>query len=901
MSTNQTNQYYKQSVEQLSSKFKVDVSTGLSQNGAEERQKEFGKNELKQKRKLSAWKILLRQFKDVLLLVLIAAATISLIINQIEGEGAAVEAALIYAIVIGIAIIGFFNEYKAERTVAALKKLVSHNARVIRDGQQFEISAIDLVPGDLMILEEGQKIPADARLIKANNLRIIEASLTGESEPQSKKVDILKEDNLALGDQKNMIFSGTVVAAGTGISLVVATGEKAEIGKIASLVSSVEEHKTPIQQRLDELGKKLGIVVSIICAITFLAIFFLQADNSGDETLQRLAFAFTVAVALAVAAIPEGLAFVVRLVLALGARRMAKRNALVRKLSAVESLGSTDIICSDKTGTLTKGEMTVREIAIGKKQLDVTGQGYEMNGEILHNGEKHKIDSDLKQLLLIGALVNNAKADDGDFLGDPTEISLMVAARKLGVTKDEVRALPREFEIPFTSERKMMTTVHEVGGKWLVATKGAPETILNKVSHFQFEGQVVDLSPELRQALNKQVDGMTKKALRVLAIAAKEYSEKPTDEQAEENLVLLGFVGIMDPPRQEVKKVVERVQSEAGMRVIMITGDNAMTAEAIGREVGIRGKVISGTELDEISQQSFVQQVQEIGIYARVNPEHKIRIVKALQKQGHQVAMTGDGVNDAPALKAADIGVAMGITGTDASKEASDLILLDDQFLTIIAAIEEGRGIFDNMRKFVNFLLSTNIAEVSVVLIGLMLHGNLLLTAAQILFINIVTDGLPAVALGSDAISKKVMSRKPKEFQQAIINRRTWSEIAVFGVLMSVVVMVLYDLFLKSHGTIIASSMVFVSIVIFTFARLIDIRSDYKVKWLSNPWLTFSVISSLAITILVLYVPFLAELFNAHPIPWTGWGLIFVGSVLLITIMKLLNPVLDSITRQREI
>lgn len=896
--------YYEISADEAVETLKTDINKGLDAQEAESRLEKYGYNELSAGKRVNPFKIFARQFKDVLILVLIAAATVSLAISYADDHGSAIEAFLIYAIVIGIAVIGFLNEYKAERTVEALRKLVSFDARVLRDGKEQEVPAKDIVPGDILILEEGQKIPADARLLSANSLRMIEASLTGESEPQGKKLDTLSGD-LALGDQDNMVFSGTVVAVGTGHAVVVATGSEAEIGRIAALVSGVKDSPTPMQQKLNKLGHKIAIVVGVICIITFAAVFFLVDDPELSSTLQRLSFAFTVAVALAVAAIPEGLAFVVRICLALGARRMAKRHALVRELAAVESLGSTDIICTDKTGTLTRGEMTVRQIEVAGEIYNMTGDGYDVEGELQKAAAKVKdIPESIRKMFSVAAMVNNAKMADGKRVGDPTELSLIVAAHKIGVHDDAFTKLPRIREVPFSSDRKMMSTVHkQPDGRYVVASKGAPETILELC---EFEQQGDDIKPltdervdELEQAMKK----MSENALRLLAIAYKpDIAHEPQEGEVEKGLTLMGVVGIMDPPREEVKEVIGRVQTEAGMRVVMITGDNAVTAEAVGREIGIEGEVITGVELDKLSQEEFERRADDIGIYARVNPEHKIRIVEALRKLGHQVAMTGDGVNDAPALKAANIGIAMGITGTDAAKEASDLILLDDQFLTIVAAIEEGRGIFDNMRKFVNFLLSTNIAEVSVVLLGLLIHGNLMLTAAQILFINIVTDGLPAIALGSDTIAKDTMNRKPSYFQQDIINRRTWVEIIIFGVIMSIVTLGLYEFIRWYAGNeAVASSVVFVSIIIFTFARLVDIRSDYKLKWFSNPWLTVSMAASILILLAVMYVPFLAELFDVQPILLTAWGIMIVLGAMLVGVMKLLNPLLNRLLPEKGV
>lgn len=884
---------YQQTIQEIIQQFGVEPSKGLSAIEVEKRLKNYGSNILPSGKKFSALKLFFSQFKDALIIVLLGAATLSLAISFLEGHGEFTEASLIYFIVISIALVGFFNEYKAEKTVEALKKLVTQTSRVRRDGDISEIPSDQLVPGDIVILEEGKKITADIRLLSASHLKVNEASLTGESLPISKHTDQLTK-NLALGDRRNMIYSGTLVATGVAEGVVVATGGLSEIGKIAKLVSEVEDEATPMQKKLDDLGKKLGLIILGICAVVFLVILFLDRELQNQDMLQRLLLAFTAAVALAVAAIPEGLAFVVRISLALGARRMAAKKALVRKLSAVESLGSTDVVCSDKTGTLTKGEMTVRQLLVGLEKFELTGSGYQTNGNLLFNKSKTAPTRDLQKLVQIGLLCNNAKLREDQVLGDPTEAALLVSAAKIGLARKKVeKENPRIGEVPFSSDRKIMSTLHSTKTGFMSAVKGAPDVLLGKCTHILKNGRAVKLESDEKKLINQQLTLMTTQALRVLGFAYREFEEKPGEYQMERNLVFVGLQGMMDPPRIEVKQVIERVQSDAGMRVIMITGDNLETAKAVAAEIGIKGQAISGLELDELSEKQFLSRVEKINIYARVNPEHKIRIVKALKHHGHQVAMTGDGVNDAPAIKAADIGIAMGITGTDAAKEASDMILLDDQFLTIIKAVEEGRGIFDNVRKFVNFLLSCNIAEVIAVLLGILLHGNLLLTAAQLLFINIVTDGLPAVALGSDQASKNVMKFKPQRYQGSIINKRIWIEIVLFGALMSLAILVQYSLNLKTEGVVVATSAVFMGMVVYEFVRLVDIRTDYHIPWFSNPMLTLSMAASLLIQFAILYVPALANIFKVTPISLNDWGMIALGSALLFGIMKLANPILD--------
>ncbi|HSX27890.1 MAG TPA: cation-translocating P-type ATPase [Candidatus Saccharimonadales bacterium] len=893
--------WYSLSAKEVARVQEVDLHIGLQPGQVRERQAAYGPNELHTASRNNPLRLLLNQFSDVLIIVLLLAATVSLGIAVTQTHQTPVEALLIYAIVIAIALIGFLNEFKAERTVQALRKLVSYDARVLRGGREVKVATRELVPGDVLLLEEGQKVPADARLINANMLRLNEASLTGESAPQPKTITTLAGSDQALGDQRNMIFSGTVVASGTGRAIVVATGAQAEIGRIATLVSEIGDQQTPMQEKLDELGKRIGQVVVAICAVAFIAILLHDRTIEGD-TVHRIIFAFTAAVALAVAAIPEGLAFVVRISLAMGARRMASRHALVRRLAAVESLGSTDVICTDKTGTLTRGEMTVRALWQGGQLHEVTGEGYEPQGELRVKGQVTSATEDMQHLLQLGVLSNNATFTARDeLLGDPTELSLLVAAEKLGIDRAALaESRPRLHEMPFSSERKMMSTLHSHEKGFLIASKGAPETLLAHCDRILVHGKVQPLTEDMHHEILAATSTMTSQALRVLAVASRQEMAKPHHEKLEEHLVFVGLIGIMDPPRMEVKEVIQRVQQEAGMRVVMITGDNLETAQAIAKELGITGEAIHGVDIDTMSDGALGQRAERIGVYARVNPEHKLRIVKALQLGGHQVAMTGDGVNDAPALKAANIGIAMGITGTDAAKEASDLILLDDQFKTIIAAIEEGRGIFDNMRKFVNFLLSTNIAEVGVVLGGILLHGNLVLTASQMLFVNIVTDGLPAIALGSDSIAKNVMRRQPAEFQRAIITRRVWIEIVAFGLLMSGVILLQYSHVISQHSLMRGSAVAFTAIIVYTFARLVDIRMEYRLPWFSNLWLTLSVIGSLGATLLVLYVQRLADVFKLVRVDWESWVTIAILSVGLVVIMKAINPALDRFTKDTE-
>ena len=887
------NTFYSQSGEQVAAGLQVVPQAGLTSQQVAERLRQHGPNMLPSGPKLSPIKLLLSQFKDVLIVVLLIAATVSLLLSIYEHEGWPTEALLIYGIVLAIAIVGFTNEYKAEKTVEALKKLMSQTCRVRRDGEELEIATDQLVPGDIVLLDEGRKIPADIRLLEAKRLQVNEASLTGESLPVNKDIAVLSGE-LALGDQKNMLFSGTLVTTGTALGVVVATGGATQIGAIAELVSQVEDEETPMQRKLDDLGKRLGLVILGICIFVFLIILSLDVQAAHETFAQKVIFAFTAAVALAVAAIPEGLAFVVRISLALGARRMAGKKALVRKLSAVESLGSTDVVCSDKTGTLTKGEMTVRQLYADGRTFELSGSGYDLKGALTQDGKPAAATESIRQLCEIGLLCNNAKLANGTVLGDPTEGCLLVSAAKVGIDRAvSTHTHPRIDEIPFSSDRKMMSTLHKSPKGYLVAVKGASSVLLAHCTHELKNGKSVPMNATRKKEVNDIAHLMASRALRVLAFAYRHDDTQPAEDDMEKNLTFVGLQAMMDPPRTEVKEVIGRIQRDAGMRVIMITGDSIETAKAVAAELGIKGEAITGVELEAMSDDEFVKRVEQIGIYGRVNPAHKIRIVQALKHHGHQVAMTGDGVNDAPAIKAADIGIAMGITGTDAAKEASDMILLDDRFVTIINAIEEGRGIFDNVRKFVNFLLSCNIGEVITVLLGVLLHQNLILTAAQLLFINIVTDGLPAVALGSDPVAKNVMTFKPRHYQQPIVNKRVWLEIFVFGGLMAVVLLAHYTWVLSAQGAVAASSVIFLAMVVYEFVRLLDIRSDFHMKWLSNKLLIVSMAVSLVIQLVVLFVPGFAQVFAVTGVGWEHWLLMAGASVVLFGIMKALNPLFD--------
>ncbi|MBI4036316.1 cation-translocating P-type ATPase, partial [Candidatus Daviesbacteria bacterium] len=761
--------------------------------------------------------------------------------------GENIDAVLIIGIVILNAAVGFVQEWRAERAIASLKKLVTSSVKVIRDGKLMEIPSQELVPGDLVELEEGQKVASDIRLTQVSYLQTNEASLTGESTPINKEVGMMKKE-LPIADQKNMALSGTVITSGHGVGLVISTGMQTEIGKIAHLVSSEKEMETPMQQKLNRLAGVIGKVVLGIAALVVLEEMFL-----GEQQILQ---ALISGVALAVAAIPEGLPAVVTISLALGTKRLLSKKALIRNLPAAETLGSTDVICVDKTGTLTEGQMKVREIY----------------------GEKLKV-------LEMAALASNARIYNGKVIGDSTEGALVQYAQELNINQDQLYTkYTRVQEVPFSSERKMMSVVVKDQNNYLVAAKGATEVILSKCA---------GLTDKQKQEILAKNDEMAKKALRVLAVATKHLEgvlrppSRWDEAKIESDLTFLGLVGMMDPPRAEVKEAIQ-ICNNAGVKVVMITGDHLLTAEAIAKELGITGEALTGADLEKLSDEEFLNQVENIGIYARVNPEHKIKIIKALKQKGHQVAMTGDGVNDAPALKAADIGVAMGITGTDVAKESSDMILLDDHFATIVEAIKEGRGIYENIRKFVNYLLSSNMMEVSVIFIALLLGWPLPLLPIHLLWINLVTDGLPAIALGIDPKRVDIMNSPPGVFREEIANQKFIRTLFLISSMMTIAILGIFGFSKESliHG----QTMVFTAVVLYEMVRIVAIRSQYHLPLFSNRFLWLSMGLSVGLQFILLYSP-LNTFFKIQPLALIDWViLILIGSALLLS-MRLTNRI----------
>ncbi len=851
---------------------------GLTQKEAEARIKKYGKNQIEESRKTPWWKLLSEQFNSPLIWILLAAVGVSIIIGEV------VDAIVISVILIINAILGFFQEYKAEEAIAALKKMATLKATVIRDGKTKAIPASELVPGDIIILEKGEKIPADCRLIEEKDLQTQEAALTGESTPVTKEIQDL-EGKHPIAEQKNMVFSGTIITRGRGKAIVCATGMKTEIGKIAHMIQETKTEMTPLQKQLARFGRWLGILTLGICGIVF-GTGILLHEGSVLEL-------FITAVALAVAAIPEGLPAVVTLSLGLGVRRLIKKNALMRHLPSVETLGSTTVICTDKTGTLTHNQMTVKRIFVNNQDITVTGTGYRPEGDI-----KATDNEELKLLLSIGALNNDAKLDKEkwDIIGDPTEGCLIISALKAGIDKEKLeKKYPREDEITFDSKRKRMCTVHRIEGKRVAYVKGAPDELLKICRYARIKGRTIKLTPELRRKIRKQNEEYAETALRVLGFAYKELKAKEGKRSYEKDLIFIGLQAMIDPPREEAKEAIKKCKT-AGIKVVMITGDLKETALAIAKQLSIEGRSLTGQELEKMTETELEKIVDDIAVYARVNPEHKLKIVKALKKKGHVVAMTGDGVNDAPAIKKADIGISMGITGTDVAKEASEMILTDDNFASIVNAVEEGRGIYDNIRKFVNYLLSCNMGEVLTVFIGSILGWPLPLLAVQLLWINLVTDGLPAVALGVDPVSKDAMKRPPRKLTDKIMSKGMSLNIFLIGGLIAAAALTAYAIGAK-ESIALGRTMAFTTLVVLEMARIQMVRSSYKVGVLSNRWLIIAILSSLFMQLIVLYKP-LSTFFRTTEIGIIHWGYIGAITIAVFITGSIINRLINKITQE---
>ncbi|NQV09039.1 calcium-translocating P-type ATPase, SERCA-type [Candidatus Woesearchaeota archaeon] len=859
--------HYTKTKEELFKEFETS-DKGLTSKKSVEVLKTHGYNVIKEKKKILPLEIFLNQFKSVLVGILIAAMVISGLIGEI------VDSIFIFVIIILNAIMGFIQEYKAEKSIEALKKLTSLKAKVIRDGKEIKIDAKNIVPGDILVLEEGDKIPADARLIEVNNFETQEASLTGESTTVRKNLNLLAK-NIEVADQRNMVFSGTIAAKGNARAIVVGTGMSSEIGKIAIMIHEGGEKLTPLQVKLKHLGKWIGIATIVIVTIVFLAGVF-----NGKEIPEM----FILAISLAVAAIPEGLPAVVTISLALGVQRMIKRNSLIRKLPSVETLGSTDVICSDKTGTITRNEMTVRRLYVDKEIINITGEGYSMNGKF--SKKTHGMD----MLMKIGALCNNSSINEGEVIGDPTEAALLVSAGKLGLNKQTLqKENKRVNEIPFDSERKRMTTIHETRSGRIALTKGAVDVVIELCDFILENGRVRKITEQDKKRVIETNNRFAKDALRVLGFAYRNVLR----EFKEEKLVFVGMQGMIDPPRDGVKEAIAKCK-KAGIKVVMITGDYQLTAEAVAKEIGLTGKSITGKELNNIEDLRTI--VEDTNIYARVNPSHKVMIVKALEENGHVVAVSGDGVNDAPALKAGEIGVAMGITGTDVAKEASDMILTDDNFASIVNAVEEGRNIYNNIKKFVQYLLSSNMGEILTIflaiLIGFTLGGEAILPliAIQILWMNLVTDGLPALALSVDTPDPDVMTRPPRKKTERILNIKRTTMMFLFSIIMAVGTLLMFKLKLVEADY--SRTIAFTTLVMFQMFNVMNFRSEesslFRIGIFSNKYLIAAILSSILLQILIIYTP-LNTIFHTVPILFIDWIFIISVSASVLVIGELVK------------
>jgi len=869
---------------------------GLGEEEVQRRLEEYGPNELKEEKKVTALELFVGQFKSILVLILVLSAIVSAYIAMRKGEPFT-DTYVIFAIVVMNAVLGFVQEYRAEQAIEALKRMVAPHVIALRDGTEKSIDSRDLVPGDVILLDAGSRVPADARLLEAVNLRIEEAALTGESTPVEKRLGALPAE-IGVSDRSNMVFMGTIVAGGRAVAVVTSTGMRTEFGEIAGMVQAIEVEAPPLKQKMERMGRQLGIVSVILCVWVFLiGVLVHQADL---ETM------FMTAVSLAVSAIPEGLPAVLTITLALGLSRMARRNAIVRKLASVETLGSTTVICSDKTGTLTKNEMTVSRIFSGGRIIDVSGAGYTPEGGFTFDGDRlnPKEDGDLELLLRIGALCNDAHlhrdADGWGVFGDPTEGALVVAAAKAGMDLEALKErYPRVGEIPFDSSRKRMSTVYEASDVRVAYVKGAPEIILERSVNIHEEGAVRPLTEADREEILSTMRDMAKDALRVLAMAYRELSpalDKFDEEEVETGLTFVGMEGMIDPPREEVPPAID-LCGRAGIRSVMVTGDHRLTAVAIARNIGMLVEetphsVLTGDDLREMTDDDLDEVIEEARVFARVSPEHKMRIAQSLKRKGHIVAMTGDGVNDAPALKAADIGVAMGIKGTDVTKEASDMVLEDDNFATIVRAVEGGRHIFDNISKYIRLMLAANFDEFIEITVVSMLGLPLPFLPIHILWINLVTDGLPAVALSIDPPDPELMSYPPRDPNEGILTR-FWRFI-LFAALLDFVSD--FVPFLWTYATtgseVQARTVAFTSIVFFEFFLAYQCRSEthhiFALGWrgvTENKMLFVSVVVSLVLQMAILYWPPLQNIFHVAPLTPFQLGICALGSLTALLIL----------------
>ncbi len=901
------NKWFNKTVGETCEILQTNEEKGLTEEQVEQKRMQYGYNELKAKKKKSLFIKFLEEFKDFMIIILIIAAIISGIVGVMEGEGIT-DTIIILIVVIVNAIIGVAQENKAEKSLEALQKLSSHAAKVIRNEKLIVVPAKELVPGDIVVLETGDYIAADVRLIEAVNLKVQESSLTGESVPVEKNTLAISEEKVGIGDRTNQAFSSSLVTYGRGKGIVVETGMNTEVGKIAGILNDTIETETPLQNKLNKLGKTLGIVAIAICIVIFIV-----GIAIGKNAMEM----FMTAVSLAVAAIPEGLAAVSTIVLAIGVQRMVKKNAIVKKLPAVETLGSSTVICSDKTGTLTQNKMTVQKV---------------FYDNILQNVDDAKVNNnneELKQLVYISMLCNDTKVgQDNQLTGDPTETALIDMGFALDFNPSVLEEYPRVEEIPFDSDRKLMTTVHQIGDKYIVYTKGGIDELLKRCTSYNINGEIKTDLEEYTKVIEINNEAMAKEALRVLAMAYKELDHKPEKEEMqdlESNLTYIGMVGMIDPPREEAKQAVEKCK-RAGIKTVMITGDHKITATAIAKQLGIlehEEEAITGKELEEMSQEELEKNIRNYSVYARVSPEHKVRIVKAWQKQGEIVAMTGDGVNDAPSLKTADIGCSMGMVGTDVAKEAADVILTDDNFATVVSAVEEGRRIYDNILKAIQFLLSSNVGEIVVLFVAILITPwisnffgidvNLIvpLLPIHILWINLVTDSLPALALAVDPAEKDVMDRKPKKPSKGIFTKGMTWRIIYQGLMIGFLTLaafliglatpeeslpVIEGLTVEEVKVEIGQTMAFTVLALSELVHVFNIRNNKKSIFKTNPFnnkhLLLAIGVSAALMLVILFVPSLRHIFSIPVLPTANIIeviLLVLAPIAIVEIFKLLK------------
>jgi Ca2+-transporting ATPase len=880
-------------VDDVAASLDTSLRSGLSAKEAARRLAEYGPNELRVARMVSPWSVLLEQFKNVLILILLVAVALSAIL------GHATEAAVIAVIVLFAALLGFAQEYRAERTLEALRQMAAPTARALRDGDETDVAAAELVPGDVVVLRAGDKVPADGRLGEVVSMQVEESALTGESFPVEKQAATLSEGELGLGDRANMAYAGTAVTHGRGRAVVVATGAETEFGAIARMLETIERGKSPLQLNLDKVAMILArtalVIVLIVVGLGLLR---------GEPILEMLLFGTAVAVAV----VPEALPAVITISLTIAAQRMVRRRALVRRLPAIETLGSISVIGSDKTGTLTKDQMAARQLYVGGQMLTVSGAGYEPRGDFSLNGTRIEPTAALIEALRAAALASDTqiiRGEDGEWQvrGDPTEGALVVAAAKAGLEKPRLdEEFPRVHEIPFTSETKRMTTLHTTPNGTVAYAKGAPEVILESCTNqFSISGETA-LDDAARAECLETAREMASDALRVLAVARRSDADLET---AEHGMTFLGLIGMIDAPRPEAREAVQTCE-RAGIKPVMVTGDHPLTAQAIARELGIlkSGRTVTGAELEAMNDAELDRAIETIEVYSRVSPADKLRVVTAWQKKGQSVAMTGDGVNDAPALKKADIGVAMGITGTDVSKEAAAMTLTDDNFASIVAAVEEGRGVFGNIKKYLMYLLSANLGEIGLLVGASLLGKPLPLSAVQILYVNLATDGLPALALSVDPPERDLMRRPPRRREAGIFNRRVVTLIAVGGAWSAIVTLCMFTWALSSGRRLAeAMTMTLVTLVILELLKSFSFRSDRNSVLdtpFANKWLNLAVLWEIVLLVMVINLPFLQDAFGTTGMSAAEWAIVAASALTIVPALEIAKRVSRRRTQEVE-